>query len=98
MVTGQATTGEDIRKAGERINNLKKLFNIREGWIPEDDSLPRRALAESDTEAGLTRRQLQELIATYYQVRGWDDRGMIPTEHLEDIGLANLFNLESSSL
>lgn len=98
MVTGKATTGEVIRKAGERINNLKKLFNIREGWIPEDDSLPPRALAESDTEAGLTRRQLQELIATYYQVRGWDDRGMIPTGHLIDIGLADLFNLESSSL
>lgn len=96
LVTGHATTGDEIRRAGERINNLKKLFNIREGWTAADDTLPPRAMAESGSEDGLTRHQLQELIAAYYQIRGWDERGIISDEHLNDIGLADLFNLESS--
>ncbi len=98
MVTGQAATGDDIRRAGERINNLKKLFNIREGWTTADDTLPPRALAESGSGDGLTRHQLQELIAAYYRIRGWDDQGMIPAGHLTEIGLADLINLESSRL
>lgn len=98
MVTGHTTTGDDIRRAGERINNLKKLFNIREGWTAADDSLPARALAETDAGEGLTRHQLQELIGAYYQIRGWDKHGMIPAGLLTEIGLADLFNLESSRL
>ena len=39
-VTGWPMTPDDLKKAGERINNLKKLFNIREGWKSEDDTLP----------------------------------------------------------
>ncbi len=98
MVTGNTTTGDEIRRAGERINNLKKLFNIREGWTAADDTLPPRALADSGPGDGLTRHQLQELIATYYRIRGWDDQGMISARHLDEIGLADLINLESSGL
>jgi aldehyde:ferredoxin oxidoreductase len=98
MVIGQATTGDDIRRAGERINNLKKLFNIREGWTAADDTLPPRVLAESGAGDSLTRHQLQELIAAYYQIRGWDERGNISAEHLTEVGLSDLINLESSRL
>ncbi len=44
MVTGRATTADDLHHAGERINNLKKLFNIRQGWTRADDTLPSRVL------------------------------------------------------
>ena len=32
MVTGWEMTADELRRCGERISNLKKLFNIREGW------------------------------------------------------------------
>ena len=34
-VTGWDYTGAELKRAGERIHNLKKLFNIREGWSPK---------------------------------------------------------------
>src|SRR5256885_7497417 len=39
-VTGWEYTGAEMRRAGERIHTLKKLFNIREGWRPDSDWLP----------------------------------------------------------
>jgi hypothetical protein len=33
-------TAEELRQARERINNLKKLFNIRKDWRRADVTLP----------------------------------------------------------
>jgi aldehyde:ferredoxin oxidoreductase len=46
-ITGWSMTAAELRQAGERINTLKKLFNIREGWKQEDDTLPSRVLTEA---------------------------------------------------
>ena len=46
-VTGWAYTPAELRRTGERIHTLKKLFNIRERWQPEDDWLPERLLSET---------------------------------------------------
>jgi aldehyde:ferredoxin oxidoreductase len=35
-------TGEDVLKVGERVWNLERLFNIREGLTKDDDRLPPR--------------------------------------------------------
>jgi len=43
-VTGQNITGADVLKIGERIYNLERAFNIREGLTSSDDSLPDRVL------------------------------------------------------
>src|SRR6185369_8619887 len=45
-VTGWSYTEAELRQIGERINNLKKLFNQRQGWQPSDDWLPPRFLTE----------------------------------------------------
>ena len=44
MTTGIAFTPEELTAVGERVCNLKKAFNIREGWKREDDWLPGRVL------------------------------------------------------
>ncbi len=41
-VTGIDYAAEDILKVGERVWNLEKLFNIREGLTKDDDRLPPR--------------------------------------------------------
>ncbi|MGH7832401.1 MAG: aldehyde ferredoxin oxidoreductase C-terminal domain-containing protein [Candidatus Binatia bacterium] len=82
-VTGWRCSGADLRRAGERISILKKLFNIRAGWQPEDDRLPPRLLNEKLSDgvaqgAGLPDAELKEMIQSYYQAREWDERGFIP--------------------
>ena len=42
-VTGWDCSSDELKRIGERIHNLKKLFNQREGWRAEDDWLPRAA-------------------------------------------------------
>ena len=40
MVTGIPMTAKELEEVGERVWNLKKAFNIREGWTKADDWLP----------------------------------------------------------
>ena len=85
---------KQLRLAGERINNLKKLFNIREGWSREDDTLPLRSLQEklpTGIVKGeiLLKEDLDIMIASYYKARGWTKRGLIPKNKLEELELSN---------
>ena len=84
-VTGWDYSAAELRAAGERIHTLKKQFNIREGWKPEDDWLPARLLnepLESGVAQGtaLSPGELREMIDSYYQARGWTAQGFIPGE------------------
>ncbi len=95
MITGWDMSANGLRIAGERINNLKKLFNIREGWRREDDTLPPRVLQEQLTSevvagVGLTREELDYMIGGYYYARGWTKDGLIPEAKMEELGLAEL--------
>jgi aldehyde:ferredoxin oxidoreductase len=89
-LTGWHMTPDDLKQAGERINNLKKLFNIREGWTRDDDTLPLRVLQEELPTGivkgiGLTPDDLDLMISGYYRARGWTDDGMIPEEKLQEL-------------
>ena len=94
-VTGWPMSADELKRAGERINNLKKLFNIREGWTRADDTLPPRALDEKLLDGvaegvGLPREELDLMIGAYYRARGWNDDGTIPDEKLRELGLLDL--------
>ena len=94
-VTGWPMTATELKGAGERINNLKKLFNIREGWTRKDDTLPPRALDEKlpggvAEGVGLPREELDLMIAAYYRARDWDKDGLIPEAKLRELGLLEL--------
>ena len=100
-MTGWQTSATDLKEAGERINNLRKLFNIREGWTREDDSLPPRALSEALSDAPvkgvrLTQQELDSMIDGYYIARGWTADGLIPEVKLADLGLSNLSRTSQS--
>ena len=94
-VTGWPMTAAQLKQAGERINNLKKLFNIREGWKREDDTLPRRALQEKLPTGvvegiGLSKEDLDLMIQGYYRARGWTEEGLIPERKLRELELLNV--------
>lgn len=103
MVTGWDMTPEGLKQAGERINNLKKLFNIREGWTRADDSLPPRVLQEKlpsgvAAGVGLTQEELDYMIGGYYRARGWTQEGVIPAAKLAELGLEKLVGEATSSV
>jgi aldehyde:ferredoxin oxidoreductase len=92
-VTGWDYTGAELRRAGERIHTLKKLFNIRERWQPEDDWLPERLLSEAlptgvATGVGLSRVELREMVGGYYVARQWDEHGFVPESKVNELGIA----------
>jgi aldehyde:ferredoxin oxidoreductase len=91
-VTGWTCTSAELRSAGERIHTLKKLFNIRERWQPEDDWLPQRLLSEKVTTGvargvGLSPDELREMVRGYYQARQWDENGFVPARKLKELGI-----------
>ena len=95
LITGWDVTPDELKRAGERINNLKKLFNIREGWTRADDTLPPRLLSEPLPDGvaagvGLSDQDLDMMIAAYYQARGWNADGSIPDEKLGELNLDKL--------
>ena len=92
-VTGSDYTDAELRRVGERIHTLKKLFNIRERWQPEDDWLPERLLSEAlptgvATGIGLSRDELREMVGGYYEARQWDEHGFVPEWKVNELGIA----------
>jgi aldehyde:ferredoxin oxidoreductase len=87
LVTGQETTGDDLRRAGAEITGVKKRFNERMGWTRALDTLPPRLLGEDDgagpgvaAPAGgspLTRARLETMVDAYYAARGWGADGRV---------------------
>jgi aldehyde:ferredoxin oxidoreductase len=102
LITGWDVQPDELKMAGERINNLKKLFNIREGWTRADDTLPRRVLTEplpdgAAAGVGLSDGDLQMMVTSYYQVRGWNPDGTIPSSKLDELGLLKLVSPEETA-
>jgi aldehyde:ferredoxin oxidoreductase len=89
-VTGIHKTKEELFKCGERITNVEKLFNLREGCGKEWDTLPKRFL-EEPLPVGPLKGQvhhLNSMIQQYYMARGWDVETSVPKkEKLRDLGL-----------
>ncbi|MCJ7687137.1 MAG: aldehyde ferredoxin oxidoreductase family protein [Desulfobacteraceae bacterium] len=92
-VTGLSYTPEEVEKVGERINNLARAFNVREGFSRADDTLPERLMKEPLQDGAskghfISTDDLKEMLDEYYTVRGWDVISGIPTrEKLEELRL-----------
>ena len=78
-ITGSSFSMGDFVEVGERVFNLERIYNIREGFTQQDDTLPPRLL-EEPTFPGQTRGvPLDKMLPRYYKVRGWDSYG-VPRE------------------
>jgi aldehyde:ferredoxin oxidoreductase len=91
-VTGWDVDGAELRRTARRIVLAKRVFNIREGWQPEDDWLPERLLSEplelgSGRVATLTPQRLRAMIDAYYAARGLDSEGRPDSTKLTDLRL-----------
>lgn len=92
-VTGCGITGDEVLRIGERITNLERAFNLREGLTRSDDSLPERMLKEPLPD-GMGKGQvvnLEPMLDRYYELRGWDKCTGFPTrKKLLELDLAEV--------
>ena len=82
-ITGWDMTAEELERVGERIVNLERLFNVREGVRRADDRLPWKVMHEpipDGPSAGMycPPDELNAMLDEYYAIRGWDADG-VPT-------------------
>ena len=92
---GMKLTVEEFLAVGERIWNLTRLFNIREGLRKEDENLPDRAF-EDPIPSGIAKGrklekiQLEHMLREYYAIREWDENGIPRKEKIKQLKLDSL--------
>ena len=94
-LTGWEFGVEEFRKTGERIYNLERAFNVREGLTRADDTLPKRLLEEPLPEGPAEGHvnNLEILLNPYYEFRRWDKTTGKPTpEKLRELGLEQVIS------
>ena len=97
---GQKLSGNDLMKAGERISNLAKQLNAKEGFSRVDDCVPELWFRPMETPEGkiemydlfktkvLTRDDVMRILDDYYEERGWDHKNGNPSiEKLTELDL-----------
>jgi aldehyde:ferredoxin oxidoreductase len=76
--------------AAERVFNLERMFNVREGFRKKDDRFPARFTEETMSKGAAAGHRFEATIlrGDYYRARGWDLETGIPTkETLARLGL-----------
>ena len=91
-VTGVQYATTDMIKVGERVWNLERLYNNREGFTTKDDTLPPRLLTEAPVDGPSKGwvSNLEPMLKEYYRTRGWDENGVPTRQKLTELGLAEL--------
>ena len=94
-VTGFDMTVEELERIGERVINLERMFNVREGVRRADDRLPWKVMHEpipDGPSAGMycPPDELAAMLDEYYALRGWDADGVPTAARLAALGLDDL--------
>ncbi len=89
LITGWDVTAGELKSSASRMVSAKKLFNIRAGWHPGEDTLPARFFDEAlddDRQTKISQSRLGELIESYNQLRGWTQDGYLSRQQEQELG------------
>ncbi|MDI6823102.1 MAG: aldehyde ferredoxin oxidoreductase family protein [Bacillota bacterium] len=88
-VTGWDMTPHELLRVGERVFNLQRLINVRDGISRRDDRLPPKMFqaAREGFRAGRVPEPFESALLEYYRLRGWDENGRPTPEKLAECGL-----------
>ena len=91
-LTGWEVDGKELLKIGERVYNLQRMFNVREGITRKDDQLPERVkrIPEFGKYASVPESAIKHydaMLDEYYEARGWNEDGIPTREKLKELGL-----------
>ncbi len=90
--TGEDRSVDDLLLAGERAWNLKRLYNLRLGWKPSGEKLPKLLLQPLDDGGQMGAvPDVETLLGEYYAASGWERASGRPTPAtLRRLGLDGL--------
>ena len=92
LATGWNMGMEEFFRAGERIFNLKRLYNSSRGASRKDDCLPKRILQEP--KGGGAGQNLppdfEASLDDYYRLRGWTSDGIPTIAKMEELDLPGI--------
>ena len=86
-VTGWNVGYEEFFQTGERIFNLKRLYNTRLGVSRKDDNLPLRLLTHKRGGGTEALPPLYHMLGEYYEIRQWDELGIPTDAKIKELGL-----------
>jgi aldehyde:ferredoxin oxidoreductase len=96
LATGKDWDVPRLLKISERVRNLERMFDVRQGLTRKDDSLPKKFFEEPLKKGKfkgevLDREKFEAMKDEYYTLRGWDVKTGIPTrEKLEELDLKDV--------
>jgi len=95
LVTGIDMTADKLQKAGERIYNLEKAYNIREGWTKKDDYPPPRIMKDPIPDgvakgSVVKEQEFKMMLNAYFEARGWNSEGLPRKQKLIELGLEDV--------
>ncbi len=93
MASGWEVTVADLLEIGERALNMARIFNLRHGFGPQDDTLPKRIFAPLENGVlqgqGISEEEFGRAMKTLYRIKGWDETMGIPIrQRIEALGLS----------
>lgn len=104
LVTGIETPPDEMRRKGERINNLARVINVREGLGRKDDTLPYKVMNYPVPDEGpskgayVKQEELDLMLDDYYEVRGWTKDGVPTPEKLKELGMEDLIPIVEAKI
>lgn len=93
FATGYEMGFKDFMMVGERIWNLIRLINLREGLTKKDEERMPARFCEEPLPSGparghyISKSDLEKMLAEYYRLRGWDAEGKPSQRKLAELGL-----------
>lgn len=86
----------ELMDAGERIFNLKRMYNVKCGITRRDDTVPERILKQPRDKGGAKGNlpPFEKMLDEYYAARGWDRNGKPLKDTIDRLGLSDIDNIE----
>ena len=94
-VWGREVKPQELKIIGERIWNLGRLFNVREGFSRKDDKLPPKFFIQPLTGGPtngvkVSEEEYEKALDEYYTLRGWENNGIPKSETIRRLNLSSL--------
>jgi aldehyde:ferredoxin oxidoreductase len=92
LATGKDFDNEKLNSYCERMTDLIRAFNAREGITSKDDTVPDILFEEPSLVTGkpLDREKFNGMLGEVYSARGWNKNGMPTRERLEELGMKDV--------
>ena len=97
--TGFQVSLEDFEQAAQRVVNLERAFNVREGADRRLDTLPWRVMNEylpnaKGSPSINSPEEMEIMLNQYYELRGWDSSGKPTSQTLKKLDLGELIDCQ----